>query len=267
MKIGHRHPEKLTRAQMAERVANDVPAGAVVNLGIGIPTQVSNYLKPEHEIILHTENGMLGMGPEAHGDDIDTDLLNAGKKPVTEAPGCSYFHHADSFAIMRGGHLDIAVLGAFQVSQNGDLANWHTGEPEAIPAVGGAMDLAVGAKDVFVIMELMTKTGTSKLVSELSYGQQRQLEIGMALAGAPRLILFDEPAAGLSPAERRELVLLLGSLPAHMSFVIIEHDLDIALRVSQRVTVMHNGRVLRHGTPAEIESDPQVQALYMGGRH
>ncbi|KGA21664.1 3-oxoadipate CoA-transferase subunit B [freshwater metagenome] len=154
---------------MAERVASDVPAGAVVNLGIGIPTQVSNYLNPEHEIILHTENGMLGMGPEAHGDDIDTDLLNAGKKPITESPGCSYFHHADSFAIMRGGHLDIAVLGAFQVSRNGDLANWHTGEPEAIPAVGGAMDLAVGAKDVFVIMELMTKTGTSKLVSELSY--------------------------------------------------------------------------------------------------
>ncbi len=169
MKIGHRHPEKLTRAQMAERVASDVPAGAVVNLGIGIPTQVSNYLNPEHEIILHTENGMLGMGPEAHGDDIDTDLLNAGKLPVTESPGCSYFHHADSFAIMRGGHLDIAVLGAFQVSRNGDLANWHTGEPGAIPAVGGAMDLAVGAKDVFVIMELMTKTGTSKLVSELSY--------------------------------------------------------------------------------------------------
>jgi 3-oxoadipate CoA-transferase beta subunit len=167
--IGHRHPEKLTRAQMAERVASDVPAGAVVNLGIGIPTQVSNYLNPEHEIILHTENGMLGMGPEAHGDDIDTDLLNAGKIAVTESPGCSYFHHADSFAIMRGGHLDIAVLGAFQVSQNGDLANWHTGEPGAIPAVGGAMDLAVGAKDVFVIMELMTKTGTSKLVRELSY--------------------------------------------------------------------------------------------------
>lgn len=169
MSIGHRHPEKLTRAQMAERVASDVPAGAVVNLGIGIPTQVSNYLNPEHEIILHTENGMLGMGPEAHGDDIDTDLLNAGKIAVTESPGCSYFHHADSFAIMRGGHLDIAVLGAFQVSQNGDLANWHTGEPGAIPAVGGAMDLAVGAKDVFVIMELMTKAGTSKLVRELSY--------------------------------------------------------------------------------------------------
>jgi 3-oxoadipate CoA-transferase beta subunit len=167
--IGHRHPEKLTRAQMAERVASDVPAGAVVNLGIGIPTQVSNYLNPEQEVILHTENGMLGMGPEAHGDDIDTDLLNAGKIAVTESPGCSYFHHADSFAIMRGGHLDIAVLGAFQVSQNGDLANWHTGEPGAIPAVGGAMDLAVGAKDVFVIMELMTKAGTSKLVRELSY--------------------------------------------------------------------------------------------------
>lgn len=161
--------EKLSRAEMAERVARDIPVGSFVNLGIGIPTSVSNFLTPEQEVTLHTENGMLGMGPEAHGDEVDPDLINAGKIPVTELPGASYFHHADSFAMMRGGHLDIAVLGAFQVSAAGDLANWHTGAPDAIPAVGGAMDLAVGAKDVFVIMELTTKDGKSKLVPQLSY--------------------------------------------------------------------------------------------------
>jgi 3-oxoadipate CoA-transferase beta subunit len=160
---------KLTRTEMAQRVAADIPQGSYVNLGIGIPTMVSNFLTPEQEITLHTENGMLGMGPEAIGDEIDPELINAGKIPVTQLPGCSYFHHADSFAMMRGGHLDIAVLGAFQVSAKGDLANWHTGEPGAIPAVGGAMDLAVGAKNVFVMMELTTKQGVSKLVSQLSY--------------------------------------------------------------------------------------------------
>lgn len=159
----------LTRTEMAQRVAADIPQGSYVNLGIGIPTMVSNYLTPEQEITLHTENGMLGMGPEAIGDEIDPELINAGKIPVTELPGCSYFHHADSFAMMRGGHLDIAVLGAFQVSAAGDLANWHTGEPGAIPAVGGAMDLAVGAKSVFVMMELTTKKGASKLVEKLTY--------------------------------------------------------------------------------------------------
>jgi len=161
------HP--LTRDEMAQRVAADIPYGSVVNLGIGIPTSVSNHLAPEQDVILHTENGMLGMGPEAHGDEIDNDLINAGKIPVTELPGASYFHHADSFAMMRGGHLDIAVLGAFQVSAAGDLANWHTGAKDAIPAVGGAMDLAVGAKNVFVMMELTTKKGDSKLVDQLTY--------------------------------------------------------------------------------------------------
>ncbi|GAB2822494.1 3-oxoacid CoA-transferase subunit B [Alpinimonas psychrophila] len=159
----------LTRAEMAQRVAADIPSGSVVNLGIGIPTSVSNYLTAEQDVILHTENGMLGMGPEAHGEEIDNDLINAGKIPVTELPGASYFHHADSFAMMRGGHLDIAVLGAFQVSAAGDLANWHTGAADAIPAVGGAMDLAVGAKNVFVMMELTTKKGESKLVDHLTY--------------------------------------------------------------------------------------------------
>ncbi|HEU4849651.1 MAG TPA: 3-oxoacid CoA-transferase subunit B [Terrimesophilobacter sp.] len=159
----------LTRDDMARRVADDIREGAYVNLGIGLPTKVSDYLPSDREIILHTENGMLGMGPAAVGDEIDPDLLNAGKIPVTELPGASYFHHADSFGMMRGGHLDICVLGAFQVSTSGDLANWHTGGEDAIPAVGGAMDLAIGAKQVFVIMELFTKEGACKLVDECSY--------------------------------------------------------------------------------------------------
>lgn len=159
----------LTRDEMAKIVAADIPAGAFVNLGIGQPTNVSNFLTSEQGVTLHTENGMLGMGPVATGDDIDEDLINAGKIPVTELPGASYFHHADSFAMMRGGHLDVCVLGAFQVSEAGDLANWHTGAPGAIPAVGGAMDLAIGAKATWVMMGLFTKTGESKLVEALSY--------------------------------------------------------------------------------------------------
>jgi 3-oxoadipate CoA-transferase, beta subunit len=161
--------EKLSREDLARLVAQDIQPGSFVNLGIGQPTSVSNYLTAEQDITLHTENGMLGMGPEAHGDEIDQDLINAGKVPVTEVPGASYFHHADSFAMMRGGHLDVCVLGAFQVSATGDLANWHTGAPDAIPAVGGAMDLATGAKDVYVMMSLFAKDGTPKLVPECSY--------------------------------------------------------------------------------------------------
>ncbi|WP_146361056.1 3-oxoacid CoA-transferase subunit B [Arthrobacter yangruifuii] len=161
--------EKLDRNDLAALVAADIAPGSFVNLGIGQPTLVSNYLRPEQHVTLHTENGMLGMGPEATGDEVDPDLINAGKIPVTELPGASYFHHADSFAIMRGGHLDVCVLGAFQVSASGDLANWHTGAPDAIPAVGGAMDLATGAKDVYVMMSLFTKDGLSKLVKECSY--------------------------------------------------------------------------------------------------
>ena len=159
----------LGRDDLARLVARDIAPGSFVNLGIGQPTLVSNYLTEEQNITLHTENGMLGMGPEAKGDQIDPDLINAGKIPVTELPGASYFHHADSFAMMRGGHLDVCVLGAFQVSAKGDLANWHTGAPEAIPAVGGAMDLATGAKDVYVMMTLLTKDGKSKLVPECTY--------------------------------------------------------------------------------------------------
>ena len=161
--------EKLSREDLARLVARDIQPGSFVNLGIGQPTSVSNYLTAEQDITLHTENGMLGMGPEAQGDQVDQDLINAGKVPVTEVPGASYFHHADSFAMMRGGHLDVCVLGAFQVSATGDLANWHTGAPDAIPAVGGAMDLATGAKDVYVMMSLFTKDGKPKLVPECTY--------------------------------------------------------------------------------------------------
>lgn len=159
----------LPRAAIAEMIAADIPHGSYVNLGIGQPTLVADYLVGDAEITLHTENGMLGMGPAARGDQIDPDLLNAGKQPVTELPGASYFHHADSFAMMRGGHLDVCVLGAFQVSTAGDLANWHTGEGDAIPAVGGAMDLAIGAKQTWVMMTLFTKDGAPKLVSQCTY--------------------------------------------------------------------------------------------------
>jgi 3-oxoadipate CoA-transferase beta subunit len=159
----------LSRDELAEVVARDIAPGSYVNLGIGQPTKVSDYLPADSGIVLHTENGMLGMGPEAVGDETDADLLNAGKIPVTELPGASYFHHADSFAMMRGGHLDVCVLGAFQVSARGDLANWHTGAEGAIPAVGGAMDLALGAKRTFVMMEHLTRSGESKLVETCTY--------------------------------------------------------------------------------------------------
>jgi len=159
----------LSMDELAALIAADIPDGSFVNLGIGQPTKIADHLTAEQGVVLHTENGMLGMGPAAHGDDIDADLTNAGKIPVTELPGASYFHHADSFAMMRGGHLDVCVLGAFQVAGNGDLANWHTGRAEDIPAVGGAMDLAIGAKDVFVMMRLFRKDGAAKLVRECSY--------------------------------------------------------------------------------------------------
>jgi len=160
---------RYSRDQMAARVACDIPDGACVNLGIGLPTLVANHLPKDREILLHSENGVLAMGPAPASGSEDTDLINASKQPVTLLPGGSFFHHADSFAMMRGGHLDICVLGAFQVSVNGDLANWHTGEPDAIPAVGGAMDLATGAKQVFVMMEHLTKQGDSKIVRQCSY--------------------------------------------------------------------------------------------------
>jgi 3-oxoadipate CoA-transferase, beta subunit len=161
--------QKLSRDEMAARIARDIPEGACVNLGIGLPTLVANHLPIDREILLHSENGVLGMGPAPAPGAEDPDLINAGKQPVTLLPGGCYFHHADSFAMMRGGHIDICVLGAFQVSVRGDLANWHTGAPDAIPAVGGAMDLAIGAKKTYVIMEHFTKDGSCKIVPNCSY--------------------------------------------------------------------------------------------------
>ena len=161
--------QKRTKDELAQLVAQDIHDGAYVNLGIGQPTLVANHIPEGREVILQSENGILGMGPAPAEGQEDYDLTNAGKQPVTLLPGGCYFHHADSFAMMRGGHLDICVLGAFQVSASGDLANWSTGAPGAIPAVGGAMDLAIGAKQTWVMMDLLTKTGESKIVKECSY--------------------------------------------------------------------------------------------------
>jgi len=160
---------KISRPDLAARIAADIPDGAYVNLGIGAPTLVADCLPEGREIILHTENGMLGMGPAPTPQRVDPDLINAGKQAVTQVPGAAYFHHADSFAMMRGGHLDVCVLGAFQVAENGDLANWSTGGKDAIPAIGGAMDLAIGAKSVYVMTDLLTRDGQPKLVRSCRY--------------------------------------------------------------------------------------------------
>jgi len=161
--------KKLDRNQIAARVARDIPDGATVNLGIGLPTLVANHIPKDREVLLHSENGILGLGPKPAPGTEDEDLIDAGKNPATAVAGAAYFHHGDSFAMIRGGHIDICVLGAFQVSATGDIANWHTGEPDAIPAVGGAMDLAAGARQVFVTMEHLSKDGKSKIVEQCSY--------------------------------------------------------------------------------------------------
>lgn len=203
--------QRLSRDQIAARVARDIPEGAYVNLGIGLPTMVGNHLPPEREVFLHSENGLLGMGPAPLPGEEDEDLINAGKQPVTLQAGGAYFHHADSFAMMRGGHLDICVLGAFQVSSGGDLANWHTGAADAIPAVGGAMDLAVGAKQVFVMMEHQTRDGQSKVVAQCSYpltGVACVSRIYTDLAVldvTPDGLLVREMVGGLSLAELQEI--------------------------------------------------------------
>ena len=199
--------QRLSRDQIAARVARDIPDGAYVNLGIGLPTMVGAHLPHDREIFLHSENGLLGMGPPPQAGEEDEDLINAGKQPVTLLAGGSYFHHADSFAMMRGGHLDICVLGAFQVSQRGDLANWHTGAPDAIPAVGGAMDLAIGAKRVFVMMEHQTRDGASKIVAQCSYpltgvGCVSRIYTDLAVLDVtPDGLAVREIVAGLSFAE------------------------------------------------------------------
>ncbi len=202
---------KLTRDQIAERIARDIPEGAYVNLGIGMPTLVANHLPKDREIFLHSENGILGMGPAPAAGQEDPDLINAGKEPVTLLTGGSYFHHTDSFAMMRGGHLDIAVLGAFQVSVGGDLANWHTGAKDAIPAVGGAMDLAVGARNVWVMMEHLTKGGESKIVERCTYpltgiGVVKRIYTDLAVIDVtPRGLVASRLVPGLSFDELQRL--------------------------------------------------------------
>ena len=203
---------RRTKDELAARVARDIPEGATVNLGIGQPTLVANHIPRTLEILLHSENGILGMGPAPAVGQEDYDLINAGKQPVTLLPGGSFFHHADSFAMMRGGHLDICVLGAFQVSATGDLANWHTGEVGAIPAVGGAMDLAIGAKQTWVMMDLLTKQGQSKLVSACTYpltgiGCVKRVYTDLAtLACTAKGLLVIDMVPGLSLEALSELI-------------------------------------------------------------
>lgn len=203
---------KRSKQELAQRVAKDIFDGAYVNLGIGQPTLVANYLPEGMEVVLHSENGILGMGPTPATGDEDYDLINAGKQPVTLLPGGAYFHHADSFAMMRGGHLDISVLGAFQVSATGDLANWSTGEAGAIPAVGGAMDLAVGAKETWVMMDLLTKQGRSKVVRQCTYpltgiGCVQRVYTDLAtLECTPAGLRLIDKVSGLEHAELERLI-------------------------------------------------------------
>ena len=203
---------KRNRDQLAARVARDIHEGAYVNLGIGMPTLVANHLPAGIEVILQSENGILGMGPAPAPGQEDYDLINAGKQPVTLLPGGAFFHHADSFAMMRGGHLDICVLGAFQVSATGDLANWHTGEQDAIPAVGGAMDLATGARQTWVMMDLLTRKGDSKIVAQCTYPLtgiacvKRIYTEYATLACTPQGLQLIDRVDGLEHAELEKLV-------------------------------------------------------------
>ncbi len=204
--------QKRTKDELAARVAQDIHDGAYVNLGIGQPTAVANHIPKDREVILQSENGILGMGPAPAAGNEDYDLTNAGKQPVTLLAGGCYFHHADSFAMMRGGHLDICVLGAFQVAENGDLANWSTGEPGAIPAVGGAMDLAIGAKQTWVMMDLLTKKGESKIVKQCSYpltgiGCVKRIYTDVAtIEVTPQGLKLIDTVDGLSKAELEQMI-------------------------------------------------------------
>ncbi len=204
--------QNRTKDQLAARVARDIHEGAYVNLGIGMPTLVANHIPASREVLLHSENGILGMGPAPAPGAEDFDLINAGKQPITLRKGGAFFHHADSFAMMRGGHLDICVLGAFQVSATGDLANWHTGEKDAIPAVGGAMDLAIGAKQTWVMMDLLGKSGQSKVVAACTYpltgiGCVKRIYSDLAtLQCSPQGLRLIDLVEGLEHAELERLV-------------------------------------------------------------
>lgn len=215
---------KLTHAQLAERIARDIPEGAYVNLGIGIPTQIANYLPADKEIFLHSENGILGMGPAPAAGEEDPELINAGKQAVTLLPGGCFFHHGDSFAMMRGGHLDICVLGAYQVSERGDLANWSTGAPGAIPAVGGAMDLAIGARQVYVMTEHLTKKGECKIVKECTYpltgvGCIDRIYSDLAVIDVtPQGLVVREIFGGLTPQQLQDIT------PVELTFALQQRE-------------------------------------------
>jgi len=187
-----------SRSRMAEMVARDIPDGAYVNLGIGMPELVAQYVPEGREFIFQTENGLLGMGPGPEAGAEDPELINAGKKPVTAIPGAAFFHHADSFTMIRGGHIDICVLGAMQVSAGGDLANWSTGEADAIPAVGGAMDLVAGVRTIFVITEHTTRGGDPKIVAECTYPLTGR---GVVSRIYTNLAVIDVTATGLAVRE------------------------------------------------------------------
>ena len=211
--------QKRSKDELAARVAQDIHEGDIVNLGIGMPTLVANHIPASLEVVLHSENGILGMGPAPAEGEEDYDLINAGKQPVTLRKGGSFCHHADSFAMMRGGHLDICVLGAFQVSSTGDLANWSTGEPGAIPAVGGAMDLAIGARQTWVMMDLLTRKGDSKIVATCTYpltgiGCVKRIYSELAtLECTPQGLKLIDRVDGLPHAELEKLVGLPIALP------------------------------------------------------
>lgn len=209
--MSERSWQRLSRPEMAARVAQDIPDGSYVNLGIGLPTLVSNYVPAGREIIYHSENGILGVGPTPTPGEEDPELINAGKQLVTLVPGASYFHHTDSFMIMRGGHLDVSVLGAFQVGANGDLANWATDDEGFPPAVGGAMDLAVGAKRVLVLTTHTTSSGAPKLLAQCTFPLTAAAVVNRVYTDLAVLdvteqgLLVREMVAGLTPAQLQEL--------------------------------------------------------------
>lgn len=212
------------REQMAQRCAQDIEDGSYVNLGIGIPEKVAQYVPEGREVIYHTENGLLGMGNPPSADELDPDLINAGKKPVTVIPGASYFHHGDSFAMIRGNHIDVCVLGAMQVSEKGDLANWSTGNADAIPAVGGAMDLVAGVKTIYIITQHTTKTGEAKILAECTFPLTGQRVVNRIYTD---LCVLDVTQKGLVVME----------LAPNISFDYVQKRTGVTLQHSDKVSL------------------------------